>query len=123
MKLQSCETIILQGRTEVEGDLLRSLLESEGVNTFHEPSAASAILGRTTGFRFAVRRQDQNRAAEVLEERGLSIQDFIAVKSAYNLDVPFHLKIDAEHPSPSWRGLAAGIAFLVLMIFFLTRAC
>ena len=84
------ELIIIQGRTEVESNLLRGIIQQGGVEIFHVPSAASALMGRTTSFRFAVRISDRTKVENILNEMGLKLSDYTAVKSAYNLDEPFH---------------------------------
>jgi|GEM_PF-7045875 len=115
--------LVVQGRTEVEGELLRSLLENSEIETFHVPSLASAILGRSTGFRFGIRPGDRAVAAEVLRERGLELEDFLAVASAYNLDVPYYVHSTADPRRVSWRGVVTALFFIGLGTVLVLRFC
>jgi hypothetical protein len=111
------QQIILQGRTEVEGEMLRSLMESHGLDTFHIPSLASAIMGRSTGFRFAIRQSDEQQAREILDELQLRLEDFTAVRSAYNQDIPYHF-----HRDPQTRSIPRGAILAVLTVFVISLA-
>ncbi|MBN2432498.1 MAG: hypothetical protein JXQ27_13560 [Acidobacteria bacterium] len=115
--------LVIQGRTEVEGELLRNLLANNGIDTFHVPSLASAIMGRSTGFRFGVRCRDRTVAAEVLRETGLELEDYLAVPSAYNLDVPYYVHSTADPRRVSWRGVVTALFFIILGATLVLRFC
>jgi hypothetical protein len=118
------ELLVLQGKTEVEMELLRGLLEDAGLETFHVPSAASALLGRVSGIRRAIRAADRAAAGEALAAAGLRLEDFVAPLSAYNVDEPYHALVA---PGARGRTLAAlGLVVLALLVisgalYLLTR--
>ena len=118
------ELLVLQGKTEVEMELLRGLLEDAGLETFHVPSAASALLGRVSGIRRAIRAADRAAAGEALAAAGLRLEDYVAPRSAYNVDEPYHALVAS---GAGRRTLAAwGLAVLVLSavglaVYLLTR--
>ncbi len=118
------DLLVIQGHTEVEGDLLRTLLEENGVTTFHVPSAASGLMGRVTGFRFAIRSGDRPAAEKALADMELQLDDFLAVTSAYNLDEPFHRAFEVNQSrSIRWGTMVLlGIGAL-LIIMTMIRAC
>jgi len=107
--------IIIQGNTEIESDLLRGIIEEAGICTFHVPSAASALMGRTTSFRFAILRADRDKVENILKEMGLKLDDYTSVKSAYNLDEPFHRAFSRSENRIS----LISIFLLILGLFFL----
>jgi hypothetical protein len=124
MKQSEDNTLLeIQGRTEVEGALLRSLLENNGIETFHVPSLASAIMGRSTGFRFGIRKRDRAAAAEILRDHDLDLEDYLAIPSAYNFDVPYYVHSTADHRSVSWRGVVAALFFIFLGVVIFLRVC
>jgi hypothetical protein len=109
------DLLVLQGKTEVEMELLRGLLEDAGLETFHVPSAASALLGRVSGIRRAIRESDRAAAGEALAAAGLRLEDFVAPRSAYNIDEPYGI-LASSGARP--RTLAAwGLAILMLAAF------
>jgi hypothetical protein len=113
--MDDTELLVLQGKTEVEMELLRGLLEDAGLETFHVPSAASALLGRVSGIRRAIRESDRTAAAEALAAAGLRLEDFVAPRSAYNVDEPYGV---LASPGARGRTLAAwGLALLLLTAF------
>jgi hypothetical protein len=124
MSTDHTEQLILQGTSEVEMDLLRGLLEDAGVETFHVPSAASALQGRVSGIRRAIRVADRDNAAAVLASAGFRLEDFVAPASAYNLDEPYHSLVapGARSRTLVTVGLALlALAMLVLIAYLSTK--
>ena len=124
MSAMDDDLLVLQGKTEVEMELLRGLLEDAGLETFHVPSAASALLGRVSGIRRAIRAADRAAAGEALAATGLRLEDFVAPLSAYNVDEPYGV---LASPGARGRTLAAlGLVVLALLaisgaLYLLTR--
>jgi len=52
----------------MEADMLRDLLEGEGINGLVQPSDASAYLGVMSPCRLMVRQEDAQRASAFLED-------------------------------------------------------
>ena len=115
------DLIILHGRSEVESDLLRQLLEDSGIETFHVPSAESALMGRPSRIRFAIRSTDREQAEEILDQAAMKLADFQAVRSAYNLDEPFHHVFSRWRMRFSWGVVLWIAALLLLLAYFAAR--
>ena len=118
------ELLVLQGKTEVEMELLRGLLEDAGLETFYVPSAASALLGRGSGIRRAIRAAARAAAGEALAAAGMRLEDFVAPRSAYNVDEPYHAIVA---PGARGRTLAAwslavlGLLTVLALLYLFTR--
>lgn len=115
---RSDSLIVMQGRSEVESDLLRNILEHAGIETFHVPSAESALMGRVSRTRFAFRATDRPAAEETLRAAGLQLEDFRAVKSAYNLDEPFHRAFGGWSLRFTWGAMLWVAALIALILYF-----
>jgi len=109
------DLLTLQGDSEIDGELLRSLLEDSGIETFHVPTAYAALLGRASGIRFAIRQSDRPLAEEALAAAGHQFKDFIAAPGAYNVDEPLH-RTFGRRSADRWLpwlllAVAAGLCF------------